>query len=656
MAKFFKLFLWSGISLAGLLFLCRSDVVSAAGLYQSVGFNSFSGSAGAPYFCSPYLVPSNGQVWGWPTTRINYIGSYSQKADAISATIQSLEDCLRVRGYQLTQSYIYFAYGFVFPSYSPYKMWGYQGFKTMSYSFSCTFDCFGLPAGICALFGSSCTSTYNGEARQADYSATSPESVHLRHFACYNSRCGQYDNSVPTYQGSEFTAPSDPRNAVIRAVNHGFGINWAAPASTGGTSVSYKVYRSNSASNFTDAVTMSVGSVLSFTDNKFKDIPTETLYYKITAINTAGLESPGVIVNTSGLNFQNIISSITITGAGFLPPPSKNEVSLINPSDVAHPINCTGFLYKDSHTLINGVCDISTATTGVFDVKVVIKDASGTIVAQGMLPSGFHITYQKPDENIVIAPSNIDLTSGTLTINSIKGGNLYTGYKVFVVADGIKHECFALSNYDWDKQEFGGGSCLIDPAWFVVTGGDMSKFAIVVSGDEKSDALAVSGLNFSCSSNAWSPDASTVCQEQSLVQISNCGSARNVLGTLEPVWTPVINELTCGSLVQSANNCNPVRTRPVNGSKVCGITESCIDNLCVCQPKTAYQACIVEVGWECGSRPDGCGGTINCGSCVAGQSYCSSGKCIICNCDCDERDYRGRCTSWKTCDSNGVCQ
>ncbi len=41
-----------------------------------------------------------------------------------------------------------------------------------------------------------------------------------------------------------------------------------------------------------------------------------------------------------------------------------------------------------------------------------------------------------------------------------------------------------------------------------------------------------------------------------------------------------------------------------------------------CVPQTCS-----DLGYECGTWSDGCGGTIDCGSCASGY-VCSSGKCV----------------------------
>lgn len=45
----------------------------------------------------------------------------------------------------------------------------------------------------------------------------------------------------------------------------------------------------------------------------------------------------------------------------------------------------------------------------------------------------------------------------------------------------------------------------------------------------------------------------------------------------------------------------------------CGTGHSCSAGICTCAPTT----CAAH-GWDCGTAPDGCGGTLNCGTCAAG--------------------------------------
>jgi hypothetical protein len=45
----------------------------------------------------------------------------------------------------------------------------------------------------------------------------------------------------------------------------------------------------------------------------------------------------------------------------------------------------------------------------------------------------------------------------------------------------------------------------------------------------------------------------------------------------------------------------------------CGVHESCSGGVCACAPTT----CAAH-SWNCGTAPDGCGGTLNCGTCTTG--------------------------------------
>jgi hypothetical protein len=45
----------------------------------------------------------------------------------------------------------------------------------------------------------------------------------------------------------------------------------------------------------------------------------------------------------------------------------------------------------------------------------------------------------------------------------------------------------------------------------------------------------------------------------------------------------------------------------------CGTNESCTGGACLCAPTT----CAAH-SWNCGTAPDGCGGTLNCGTCASG--------------------------------------
>ncbi|MFZ5470487.1 MAG: choice-of-anchor D domain-containing protein [Myxococcota bacterium] len=56
--------------------------------------------------------------------------------------------------------------------------------------------------------------------------------------------------------------------------------------------------------------------------------------------------------------------------------------------------------------------------------------------------------------------------------------------------------------------------------------------------------------------------------------------------------------------------------------RACVATQTCLDGRCRCQPMGCG-----DLGKQCGSWPDGCGGTVECGGCVAPRACAASGQC-----------------------------
>ncbi|RKH04282.1 kelch repeat-containing protein [Corallococcus carmarthensis] len=97
----------------------------------------------------------------------------------------------------------------------------------------------------------------------------------------------------------------------------------------------------------------------------------------------------------------------------------------------------------------------------------------------------------------------------------------------------------------------------------------------------------------------------------------------------------------------------------------CGTGQLCEANVCVsCTPTTC-----AEQGKNCGSIPDGCGGTLSCGSC-SGTDVCNANVCVSCTpttCAAQGRSCGplsdgcggtlscGTCAAGNTCGSAGVC-
>ncbi len=644
----------------------------------------------AKYICSPFVskyVAPDGSVYLTPTDSlrssedINWQGSYKTQTEATTKTMESLLNCLNSNGYikasidsfpiwkngtmynspnvlggrgsscwgakpSCAESGSTFTkqnanscctlsgncvdhYGICFP----YHI-GYMGYN---YCANCGLDSlwvyksldeikFSLPSGASyANYG-----YFSGSMRQVDYNSEwGNPTIHLKTIICGTmqaslSGCSRIEDTVPTsLVYTTKSKPSNPRNVKIIPINRGFSLSWDPPLNLGGENLEYIITRSGVGST-----TEIQRTTTSFDDNKFKETPQQKLSYTIRAKNSLG-SSDGIIVTTDGLNYQNKIENISIYGAGFLPPPVKIEVALINPG-ANDLINCSGFKFASSTEITNGVCDISAVTTGLFDVKVVMKDANNNILTQSTLKNGFRITYPEPGP-VTINPLNFDLTSGKLTINSVSG-DLATGYNVYVSVNGIKHYCFSISNYDWSTLKFEGGSCYIDPTWFIAAEGNMDKFSIVIAGDENSYEESVGGTAFTCTDSIWSPPDSTVCQGSTLTQISNCGVRKyNVSGTLTPIWSPAITSNTCGTLLQSTTNCSPVKNQSVLGPKICNTTkqEQCINNNCVCVPNIS-SICVTanKSKRECGNMTDPvCGGMISCGTCDEGYTCSSSGEC-----------------------------
>lgn len=89
----------------------------------------------------------------------------------------------------------------------------------------------------------------------------------------------------------------------------------------------------------------------------------------------------------------------------------------------------------------------------------------------------------------------------------------------------------------------------------------------------------------------------------------------------------------------------------------CGAGEMCDQGQCVCAP-----ADCASLGHECGSFDDGCGGTLDCGGCPAGHA-CDQGQCVCVPADCASLGHE--CGNWDdgcggaldcgTCPAGEVC-
>jgi len=74
-----------------------------------------------------------------------------------------------------------------------------------------------------------------------------------------------------------------------------------------------------------------------------------------------------------------------------------------------------------------------------------------------------------------------------------------------------------------------------------------------------------------------------------------------------------------------------------------GSTPVCVNKKCACQPKTMAQACLN--GQNCSTASDGCGGNVSCGTCGGATPDCVSNKCA---CASPKVACSGACTNTST--------
>ncbi len=111
------------------------------------------------------------------------------------------------------------------------------------------------------------------------------------------------------------------------------------------------------------------------------------------------------------------------------------------------------------------------------------------------------------------------------------------------------------------------------------------------------------------------------------------------------------NACTAPAICNGGSCCAPVTTCPVGdncgtvtngcgGTLNCGTCsgaqQQCVANKCTCVPTTTCPA-----GDVCGTVSDGCGGTVNCGTCSGAQQQCQANKCV--------------CVPATTCPAGDVC-
>ncbi|MBZ4421259.1 kelch repeat-containing protein [Myxococcus sp. RHSTA-1-4] len=195
---------------------------------------------------------------------------------------------------------------------------------------------------------------------------------------------------------------------------------------------------------------------------------------------------------------------------------------------------------------------------------------------------------------------------------------------------------------------------------------------VLVAGGYNAGFLASSAL-YDPSTGAWSAGdplliarymAQAVRLNDGRVLVASGYSASGVRTTHAELFSACTVSVTCAS---QEKNCGsiPDGCGGTLNCGTCGIGEICEANVCVsCTPTTC-----AEEGKNCGSIADGCGGTLDCGAC-SGTDVCSSNICVSCTpttCAAEGRSCGtlsdgcggtlscGICAEGSTCNSGGVC-
>ncbi|RKH89847.1 hypothetical protein D7Y21_09040 [Corallococcus sp. AB045] len=211
------------------------------------------------------------------------------------------------------------------------------------------------------------------------------------------------------------------------------------------------------------------------------------------------------------------------------------------------------------------------------------------------------------------------------------------------------------------------------PGWRTdAAGAVLADGRVLVVGGYYAGALASSVL-YDTQAGTWSAGDSLVTRrhEAKAVRLNdgrvlvvggyNASSLRTTDAELFTACTPSV---TCAS---EGKNCDaiPDGCGGTLDCGTCGSGQLCEANVCVsCTPTTC-----AEQGKNCGSIPDGCGGTLACGSC-SGTDVCNANVCGSCTpttCEAQGRSCGtlsdgcggtlscGTCAAGNTCGSAGVC-
>ena len=393
-------------------------------------------------------------------------------------------------------------------------------------------------------------------------------------------------------------------------------------------------------------------------------------------------------ISFSGRNYKvkingvsNAVSGLSVTGAGF----AKDAiVTLINTDKngtrIAIPcVNESGsstFTWQDSQHLVGGVCPMSEAFVGVWDV--IVTNPNGQRAA---------LSQTKSEEELfsIVPPSASDLSvsmvksadnSGPVSIEKITSSNSLFGAWISLVKGNQIVDCFQILGYDpilgWnsDVKDLAGNlvqTCNISQA-------EEGSWRVVVSRYDESGKASWSETSDSVIAVSCVPDCAgkkcgyasckgKYCNENGQVVDINTSSVAcekaNAFGTCSGTGFK-----TCKPDQSGYGKCTVTSSNPIDaacagkqcGSDGCGgICGSCISPKscdknfqCICIPQCE--------GKQCGS--DGCGGTCGdgCYDLAKYNNRCEieTGKCV-CTPDCFGKDC-GSDGCGGTCgDNNGSC-
>lgn len=137
------------------------------------------------------------------------------------------------------------------------------------------------------------------------------------------------------------------------------------------------------------------------------------------------------------------------------------------------------------------------------------------------------------------------------------------------------------------------------------------------------------------------------------------------------------NDEHCGNGIKDNNetdvDCGGPNCEKCLDGRSCVFDHDCVSGFCnengICESECVELECS-DMMYECGSWEDGCGGRIDCGSCLSGEICNDSGRCVSCESKtCEELGYEcgiwndgcgfdidcGQCGWNEYCNANGIC-